>query len=93
MSDSISEDMFHPLEIDWVEERPHLRMKDDTFHQVVQRKVSLILPKGRWNEQRPLINLSARTSLALLHWLASQRAILEGLALEEERIDQEKMFP
>jgi hypothetical protein len=93
MSTMLSEEKFSLLEVEWVEETPHIRMKDDTFHKVVQRKVSLVSPASRWSQKVRIVNISARTALALLHWLETEQVTLEELAQDEMQVDQQKMFP
>lgn len=80
----ISDEAFHPLEVEWNVYKHHPRAEDGTFPEVEVQRVTLVHPSSSFlsDEVRRvrLIDLSPETALNLLAWLEEERPTLEKLA-------------
>jgi hypothetical protein len=66
----ISENTFHPLEVEWTYHKYHYAMVDGYSIQQPQHFVSLVYPGGAFEQRRTrLVNFSPKTALNLLDWL------------------------
>lgn len=85
---TIGHDKWHPLEVEWIVDKPYVRQSDGSLKQVEEHKVMLVVPGSRFltDEVRrvPLIGISPQTALNLLAWLQQEQGTLEKLAREQE---------
>ena len=85
---SISNEKWHPLEVEWNTYHPHVRIPDGTFQEVDTHKVTLVLPATKFftdeGRRTRLVDLSPRTALNLLAWLEQEKLLLQALASSDE---------
>lgn len=84
----ISEDPFHPLEVEFMHYRyAYKTLPDGTSKPYQKIAVSLVHPGNVLFSRSRIVNMSPRTALNLLQWLEQDdvREILQQLVKEEER--------
>ncbi len=89
---SISNEKWNRLEVEWNTYHPHIRrMPDDTFQQVEEHKVTLVLPATKFlsseGRRTRLVDLSPQTALNLLAWLEQEKPLLQALASHDHDED------
>ncbi len=85
---AISDDRFHPLEVEWSDHEHRYRVINGQSVMLPVHQVSLVSPSSAFGGRRTrIVNLSSQTALNLLAWLKQEEERLR----EEAQKEQERM--